>query len=104
MIVKIPQTAAALPVRGRGFGVITPFLFTGVHVERQYFAVGRTDVERVTDLQRRVLVFCTGAIALRDIPGMGDPGDFQLVDVLLVDLIKGRKTIPVSGVTPGFEV
>ena len=35
---------------------------------------------------------------------MGNPRDFQLVNVLLVDLVEGRKTIPVGGITPVFPV
>ena len=87
MVFKITQTPAALPVwRGR-FGIVAPFLFPGIHVQRQHFAVRRTDEQRVANLQRGVLIFGTGAVALWNITGMSNPCDLQLIDILLVDLI-----------------
>jgi hypothetical protein len=55
-------------------------------------------------LQRGVLVFRAGTVALRDIAGMGDPGNLQLVDVLFVNLVEGGKAVAVGGVTPVLPV
>ena len=104
MIFKVPQTAAALPVRRGGFRIITPFFFTGIHVQRQHFTVRRTDIQRVANLQRRVLIFRTRAVALRNIAGVRNPRDFQRADVLLVNLIQRGEAVAVGGVAPVLPV
>jgi hypothetical protein len=73
---------------------------SAIDIQRQHFAVRRTDVQRIANLQRGVLIFRAGAVALRDIAGMGDPGNLQLVDVLFVNLVEGGETVAVGGVTP----
>ena len=100
----IAETAAALPVWRGGFCIIAPLFFSAIDIQRQHFAVRRTDIQRIADLQRGVLVFRAGTVALRDIAGMGDPGNLQLVNVLFVNLIKGGKAVAVGGVTPVLPV
>ena len=86
-VFKITETTAALPVWRGCFGIVTPFLFARIDIQRQHFAVRRTDEQRVANLQRCVLIFGTGAVALWNITGMSNPCDLQLIDILLVDLI-----------------
>ena len=58
-IFKVAQTTAALPVRRGGFRIIAPLLFTGIDIQRQYFAIRCTDKQGIAYLQRRVLIFRT---------------------------------------------
>ncbi|MNY26588.1 hypothetical protein D3C86_1604450 [compost metagenome] len=51
-------------------------------------------------MQRGVLVFGAGTGALRDIAGAEGPGDLQLVDVALVDLVQRGKAVAGGGVAP----
>jgi hypothetical protein len=104
VVFKIAQTAAALPVWRGGFGIVAPFFFTGIHIQRQHFTVRGTDIQRVANLQRRVLIFRAGAVALRNIAGVRNPGDFQIADVLFVDLVQRGKAVAVGGVTPVLPV
>jgi len=77
-----------------------PALGAGVGIQGEDFAIGGAGVDRVTDLQRGVLVFGAGPGTLRDIAGAEGPGDLQLVDVCLVDLVQRGKAIAGGGVAP----
>ncbi|MNC44273.1 hypothetical protein D3C75_931740 [compost metagenome] len=79
-------------------------MFAGIGLQRQHFAVGGTDIQGIADLQRSILVFSAGTVALWNIAGMGNPRHLQLADVRLVDLIQRGKTVTVGGIPPMFPV
>ncbi|MNI12444.1 hypothetical protein D3C73_656260 [compost metagenome] len=96
----VAQATATLPVGRGALRVELPALGAGVGIQGEDFAVGGAGVDRVTDLQRGVLVFGAGTGALRDIAGAEGPGDLQLVDVAFVDLVQRGKAVAGGGVAP----
>ncbi len=97
---EVAQASAALPVGRTALRVELPALSAGVSIQCEYFAVGGAGVHRVADLQRGVLVFCTGTCALRNVAGVEGPGNLQLVDVALVDLIQSSEPVTCRGIAP----
>ncbi|MNI31114.1 hypothetical protein D3C81_768000 [compost metagenome] len=96
----IAQATAALPVRRGALRVKLPALGASVDIEGEDFAVGGAGVDRVTDLQRGVLVFSASAGALWNVAGAEGPRDLQLVDIAFVDLVQRGKAIAGGGVAP----
>ncbi|MNF75014.1 hypothetical protein D3C84_570650 [compost metagenome] len=96
----VAQATATLPVGRGALRVELPALGAGVGIQGEDFAVGGAGVDRVTDLQRGVLVFGASTGALRDVAGAEGPGDLQLVDVALGDLVQRGKAVAGGGVAP----
>src|SRR5471030_185091 len=103
-VLVIAQTTAPLPVRRGGVGIIGPQFFTVIDRQRQNFAVRGTNEQFIAYLERCVLVFSAGAVALWDIASMGNPRDLKFVDVGFIDLIQCSETVTGGGVTPAFPV
>ncbi len=87
--VEIRKAAAAVPDFRFGVDFTFPDLLTAVRFYRNYIVVRRAEIKRIADLQRRLLIFrAVAGRAVRNIAGVERPGDFQIFNVIAVNLIQ----------------
>ena len=92
--VKVGQAAAARPDFRFRVDFAFPNLLAAVRFYRNHVVVRRTEIERVANLQRRLLIFRPVAgRADRRIASVEGPGYFEIFYVIARDLIDSGKTV-----------